>query len=111
MVQFLDTVILWVHLFSAVVFVGGSFFMWLVVIPASHLITKEESERTRIVGRMAKQFGKLTNPTLVVLVLSGVYNASWYLPSLSAFLDTYAGNLLLTKVKQLSLAPGNIKLR
>lgn len=78
---FLDSVILWIHLFSAVLFVGGSFFMWLAVMPASHLITEDESERTQIVGKIAKQFRRVTNATLVVLVLTGVYNASWYLPS------------------------------
>ncbi|MBI3023700.1 MAG: CopD family protein [Thaumarchaeota archaeon] len=96
-VSVIDVVILWVHLFSAVLFVGGSFFMWMVVMPASHLITNDESERTRIVGKIAKQFGRIANPTLVVLVLTGVYNASWYLPSVNALFDTYTGNLLLTK--------------
>lgn len=94
----LNTAILWVHLFSAVLFVGGSFFMWLVVVPASRLITSDESERTRIVGKIAKQFGTMTNPTLVVLVLTGIYNASWYLSSLNSLFDTYTGSLLLTKV-------------
>lgn len=98
MTFFLDGVILWVHLFTAVLFVGGSFFMWLVVMPASHLITEDESERTRIVGKMAKQFGRITNPTLLVLVLTGIYNASWYLRSADALFDTYAGNLLLVKM-------------
>jgi putative copper resistance protein D len=96
-VSVIDVVILWVHLFSAVLFVGGSFFMWMVVMPASHLVAKDESERTRIVGKIAKQFGRITNPTLVVLVLTGIYNASWYLPSVNALFDTYTGKLLLTK--------------
>ena len=90
--------VLWVHLFSAVLFVGGSFFMWIVVVPASHLLTEDESERTRIVGRIARQFAMVVNPSLLVLALTGVYNATWYLPSASAMFDTYAGNLLLAKV-------------
>jgi copper resistance protein D len=92
-----DTAVLWVHLFSAVLFVGGSFFMWLVVMPASHLITEDESERTLVVGKIAKSFGRLTNPILVVLILTGLYNATWYLPSADALLSTGAGLLLLTK--------------
>jgi len=51
----------------------------------------------QIVEKIARQFGRITSPTLVVLVLSGVYNASWYLPSTSALFDTYLGNLLLVK--------------
>jgi putative copper resistance protein D len=97
-VSFIDTVVLWVHLFSAVLFVGGSFFMWIVVVPASHLLTENESERTRIVGRIAKQFARVVNPALLMLALTGVYNATWYLPSTSALLDSYAGDLLLAKL-------------
>jgi uncharacterized membrane protein len=50
--------------------------MWLVVLPASRLITNDESERTRIVGKIAKVFGKITTPTRFVLVQSGPYNVA-----------------------------------
>jgi putative copper resistance protein D len=95
--QFLNVIVLWVHLFSAVLFVGGSFFMWLVIVPASHLITSDESERTRIVGKIARSFGNLTNPLIVVLVVTGLYNATWYLPSANGLLE-YPGTILLAKV-------------
>lgn len=94
----IDAVVLWIHLFAAVLFVGGSFFMWVVVVPASYKLTNDESERTRIVGRIAKQFSKVVYPSLLVLVLTGLYNASWYLPSMDALFDTYAGQLLFAKV-------------
>jgi len=93
----LDVLVLWVHLFAAVLFVGGSFFMWLVIVPASRLITKDESERTRIVGKMARSFGNLTNPTLAVLILTGLYNATWYLQSATG-LSEYPGTILLAKI-------------
>ena len=94
----LDAVVLWIHLLSAVLFVGGSLFIWLVVLPASKLIAEDESERMQIIEKIARRFGRITNITLVVLVLSGVYNASWYLPSTGALFDTYLGNLLLVKI-------------
>ena len=93
----LDVLVLWVHLFAAVLFVGGSFFMWLVIVPASRLITKDESERTRIVGKMARSFGNLTNPTLAVLILTGLYNATWYLQSATGLFE-YPGTILLAKI-------------
>jgi uncharacterized membrane protein len=76
--------------------VGGSFFMWLVIVPASHLVSSDESERTRIVGKIARSFGNLTNPIIVVLVITGLYNATWYLPSANGLLE-YPGTLLLAK--------------
>lgn len=93
----LNAAILWVHLFSAVLFVGGSFFIWLVVMPASDLI-KDELERMRVIERMARRFGKISGALLILLIVTGVYNASWYLPSTTALFDTYEGNLLLVKV-------------
>jgi len=92
-----DALILWIHLFSAVLFVGGSFFMWLVIVPASRLITPDESERTRIVGKIARSFGNLTIPTLAVLVLTGLYNATWYLQSVTGLFG-YPGSILLVKI-------------
>ena len=57
----------------------------LVVVPASRLIATDESERTQMVGKMAKAFGKTVTPTLVVLVLTGIYNALWYAPPSQTF--------------------------
>jgi len=71
--------------------------MWLVIVPASRLITKDESERTRIVGKIARAFGNLTNPILVALLLTGLYNATWYLQSPTALLQ-YPGTILLSKI-------------
>lgn len=71
--------------------------MWLVIVPASHLITSDESERTQIVGKIAKKFGRLTNPTLGILVVTGLYNASWYIPSAGGLFE-YPGTILLSKV-------------
>ena len=94
---YLNAAILWIHLFAAAFFVGGSFFFWLIVIPASRLITTDESERTLMVGKMAKAFGKTVTPTLVVLVLTGIYNAFWYVPTMSDLMR-YPGTILLTKI-------------
>lgn len=94
---FLTVAVLWIHLFAAAFFVGGSFFFWLVVIPASRLITTDESERTQIVGKIAKVFGRTVTPTLIIIVLTGIYNASWYLSSVQNLLF-YPGTILLTKI-------------
>jgi len=93
----LNLVVLWVHLLSAVIFIGGSYFMWFVVVPASRLMTQDESERTQIVGKIAKKFGRIVNPTLVILILTGIYNATWYVSSVSS-LVIYPGTILLTKM-------------
>ncbi len=95
--DFLQAAVLFLHLFTAVIFVGGSFFMTLVVVPASRLITEDESQRTQIVGKIARTFGRVSIPALLVLVFSGLYNLSWYIP-LSDLLTTYYGRVLTSKI-------------
>ena len=93
----LEIAVLYVHLFAAVLFVGGSFFFWLILEPVTYSLTRDESERTALVARVARRFGQFTNPLLILLVATGIYNATWYLPSLSALTMTPGGELLLTK--------------
>jgi uncharacterized membrane protein len=69
----------------------------LVVVPVSHILTDDEAARTRIVGKIARVFGKVTTPTLAILVLTGIYNATWYLQSVNGLFD-YPGTILLTKM-------------
>jgi len=80
-----------------------------VIIPASRLITADESERTQIVGKIAKTFGRTVTPTLIIIVLTGIYNASWYLSSIQDLL-IYPGSILLTKMILFTLLLGLIYL-
>lgn len=93
----LALIMVWVHLFFAILFIGGSFFIWFVVWPASYDITEDETLRTRVVGKIAKRFAYFTHISLAVLVATGLYNAYWYLPDKSELFTTTAGQLLFTK--------------
>ncbi len=97
LIEWVDAAILWVHLFSAVLFVGGSFFMWLVVEPVSYRLGVDEAARTQLVGRLARRFGQVVTPLLVVLVVTGLYNASWYLPTPASPLSSLGGQVLIAK--------------
>lgn len=90
--------VLWIHLFSAVVLVGGSFFIWFVVWPASFQFAPNEAERTKAVGRIAKRFSYFTHGSLIALVPSGLYLAAPYLASPSLLSSTLEGQILLAKV-------------
>ena len=94
----MQTAVLTVHLFAAVLFVGGSFFIWLVVDPVSHRLTSDEAARTRMIAQFARRFGTWSTPLLVVLILTGVYNATWYLPAGASLLSTTPGRVLFVKV-------------
>lgn len=90
---------LFLHVFFAIIFIGGSFFIWIVVWPESYNLTDDERQRTRIVGRIAKRFAYFTHISIAVLVVSGLTLAYWYLNgSLSNLFTTTGGNILLVKV-------------
>lgn len=95
----LDLIILWIHIFTAIFFIGGSFFIWLVVYPESFKITDDEKLRTRIVGRIGKRFAVFTNASIIILILTGLYNATWYLGPdfIHALLYTAGGQILFVK--------------
>lgn len=94
----LFALVLWVHLFSAVVLVGGSFFIWLVVWPASFQVTTDEAARTKVVGKIAKRFAYFTHGSLVALVLSGLYLAAPYFSGPGPLLSTLEGQILTAKI-------------
>ncbi len=96
-IDWVETIVLWVHLLSAVLFVGGSLFFWLVLEPVTRARSGNESERTAFVGAVARRFGTFSTPLLVVLVVTGLYNASWYLPTTSALWTSLSGEVLLAK--------------
>lgn len=91
--------VLWIHLFSAVLFIGGSFFMWIVVLPASFTLEMDEKARTRVVGSIAKRFAVFTHALLALLIVTGLILAfDWLLPAPSYLLTSYNGKVLLAKM-------------
>lgn len=91
-------VILWIHAMTAIFFIGGSLFLWVVVWPASFKFTDDERERTRMIGHIGRLFGTLTDISIGILFLTGAYLGIEYLPSLSDLETTAGGKLLLIKI-------------
>ncbi len=91
--------LLWIHIFFAIIFIGGSYFMWLVLWPASFKVTDDEKQRTRFVGLVAKRFAYFSHTSLLILIVTGLVLAfGWYLPSPGALFDTVGGKILLSKM-------------
>ena len=101
LLTYIDIAILWVHVFTAMIFVGGSFFIWLVVMPSSYKITDDEKLRTKIVGTIGKNFAFFTNISVIILILTGLYNMTWYLPGgnyIYSLFNTTGGQVLFYKM-------------
>ena len=92
-------VLLWIHIFFAIIFIGGSYFMWLVLWPASFKVSDDEKQRTRFVGVVAKRFAYFSHTSLLILVVTGLILAfDWYLPQPSDLITTLPGHILLSKM-------------
>ncbi len=99
LIEYADIIILWIHVFTAIFFVGGSFFIWLVVMPSSYKITDDEKFRTKIVGTIGKNFAFFTNISVIILIFTGLYNMTWYLGGdYSTLYNTIYGQILLAKI-------------
>ncbi|MEM0158233.1 MAG: CopD family protein [Thermoplasmataceae archaeon] len=90
--------LLLLHLFFAIIFIGGSFFIWIVVWPASYQITGEEKQRTLLVGKIAKRFAYFTHASLIILVSTGLALGYFYLGgNIGNLFATAGGRILLSK--------------
>lgn len=92
----LQLAILYIHILSAIIFVGGSLFIWLAFLPALGPDIPE-GVRNQVIVRVTKRFGRVVDLSLIVLILSGIYNASWYLGGFN-FSSTGARILLMKAV-------------
>ncbi|MGC8516153.1 MAG: CopD family protein [Thermoplasmata archaeon] len=91
--------LLWIHIFFAIIFIGGSYFMWLVLWPASFKVSDDEKQRTRFVGVVAKRFAYFSHASLLILIVTGLILAfGWYLPQPSDLTTTFPGKILLSKI-------------
>ncbi|WP_297217335.1 CopD family protein [Thermoplasma sp.] len=91
--------VLIIHVFAAMIFIGGSLFIWFIVWPASYKATSDESERTKIVGVIGRYFGWWTDATVAILLVTGAYLGYEYVGgNLSLLTTTLGGQILLIKV-------------
>ena len=64
---------LWLHILSAVVWVGAIFYTWWVLIPGVKSAYSSEEAPLRITG-LEKRFRKVAHPFIVLIAITGVIN-------------------------------------
>ena len=93
-----DGLVTWVHLVGASVWVGGSIFLGIVLVPVLKSHTETLEEMVALMVKIGRRFNKITIPAFAALIASGIYNSRLYLLEPGAILDTTYGIILLTKV-------------
>ena len=69
----METISLAIHATAAVILVGPQILMFLAVVPATWLIEDDEQLKRAILGVVARRFGMLAGVSLVVLLITGLY--------------------------------------
>ena len=94
----LDALLMWAHLVSASIWVGGSIFIGIVLAPLLKTISESVEERVAIMIRVGRKFNKIAIPSLVILIVTGLYNSSNILSKPEFLLSTNYGIILVIKI-------------
>ena len=93
-----DALMMWAHLVAASIWVGGSIFIGIVLAPMLKTLSDSVEGRLSIMIRVGRKFNKIAVPSLIVLIVTGVYNSSNLLKNPSLILSTSYGQILVIKV-------------
>ena len=95
---FTDSLIMWLHLTCASIWVGGSIFLGIVLSPMLKTVTKTVEERVALMIKIGRQFNKIAMPSFGILIITGIYNSRSFLEEPNLLIDTKYGIILLIKI-------------
>jgi copper resistance protein D len=93
-----QAIITWIHLIAAAIWVGGSLFIGIVFSPLLKTMTSSVEERMQIMIRVGKRFNKIAVPSLIVLMLTGLYTSNALIGNPDLLVSTSYGNFLIIKI-------------
>ncbi len=88
----------WIHLTSAAIWVGGSLFIGAVLAPILKTMSFSLEERLQIMIKVGKKFNKIAIPSLIILIVTGIYNSVPFFNNYEMLFSTNYGNLLTIKI-------------
>ena len=93
-----QAIITWIHLVSAAIWVGGSLFIGIVFSPLLKTIANSLEERMQIMIRVGRRFNKIAVPSLIILMVTGLYNSHVLLSKPDLLVATSYGIFLIIKI-------------
>ena len=88
----------WVHITSAAIWVGGSLFIGAVFAPILKKMSMSVEERLELMIKVGRRFNKIAVPALIILIVTGMYQAHLVLQKSDILYDTSYGNILVIKI-------------
>jgi copper resistance protein D len=93
-----DSLVTWVHLICSSIWVGGSIFIGIVLVPVLKSHTKSLEELVALMIKVGRRFNRITVPAFGILIATGIYNSRGFFGDPTAILDTTYGMILLVKI-------------
>ncbi len=93
-----QAIITWIHLVSAAIWVGGSLFIGIVFSPLLKTMTNSLQERMQIMIRVGRRFNKIAVPSLIILMVTGLYTSQALLSKPELLIATSYGTFLIIKI-------------
>jgi uncharacterized membrane protein len=93
-----QAIITWIHLIAAAIWVGGSLFIGIVFSPLLKTMTNSVEERMQIMIRVGRRFNKVAVPSLIILMITGLYSSHMLLIKPDLLVATSYGTFLIIKI-------------
>lgn len=98
MTDYVDAVILGIHITGAAIWVGGVVALGVVSFGLRGPPLEDPARYSQALSRVGRRLAWVMWPALLVTVSTGFYNLTWYLPGGFSELSTPEGTVLLEKV-------------
>lgn len=93
-----DPMIVWIHLVFSSIWVGGAIFLGIVLAPFLKKVIPDTNKRISFMVTVGRRFNYLGGSSLIVLVITGIYNARAFFNQPNLFLESDYGYILLAKI-------------
>ena len=93
-----DSLLIWVHLVTASIWVGGSIFLGIVLAPMLKTITGSLGDRIALMIKIGRRFNKIAIPSFMILIITGIYNSRAFLEEPHLLFETNYGIILVFKI-------------
>ncbi len=96
--NFYDPLVIWVHLVFTSIWVGGSIFIGVVLAPLLKKTIPDLNKRISFMVIVGRRFNYLGGSALLILVITGIYNARTIFAQPSLLFESSYGYILLAKI-------------
>src|SRR5919107_2708404 len=94
----LDAIVTWLHLVCTSIWIGGFIFLGIILSSISNYVIASVEQRTIFMVRLGRHFNKIALPSLVILIITGIYNSPILLSKPDQLTQSNYGIILLVKI-------------